>query len=521
MSEDIARLWREAEIQLSRRNFEQARATLIAIVSGEPRHAPAWLHLSGLASMRGAFRESVAAAINAARVVGSDPALRMHVADRLLSVGEHRLGKTMLDGIHSTRLPAQALIEAARLSHRIGEQQRALELVDRAAALGARGPDFYYFRATLRLFCGKAYLAEDDLFACLREAPDHAAAYWTLSKLRRWTPADNHVDAMRSAAAKLAPHDPREPHLQFALFKELDDLGDTKAAWRALVRGCVAKQRTAKYDSIREKRLYQRLMDLTTREFLASAAGEAVVGPVPIFIVGLPRSGTSLLERMLGAHSQVSDAGELDDFPLQVLWCCDHQSRDMLDEHVLGKASGIDYPELGRRYLDHTQWRAAGKPFYTDKEPRNFMQVGFIHRALPQAKILHMARDPMDACFSNLKELFGHAHSYSYSIHDVATHYGNYRQLMAHWHRQLPGRIFDISYEALVADPERVMRGVLSYCGIPWEAACIDVASRTSAVSTASSAQVREAVHSRFIGQWKRYERQLQPLRMLLSEYIR
>jgi hypothetical protein len=173
--------------------------------------------------------------------------------------------------------------------------------------------------------------------------------------------------------------------------------------------------------------------------------------------------------------------------------------------------------ELGRRYLEHARWRVGGQRWFTDKLPLNFLNLGFVAAALPGARIVHLVREPMDACFSNLKELFAEAYPYSYRLDELGAHYARYRRLMSHWHGALPGRIHDVSYEALVTSPEAVARGVFEFCGLPWDACSLDLA-RGGTVSTASTVQVREGIHARRVGGWQPYARGLEPLRLRLQE---
>ena len=518
MGNDIARLWQHAETQMAQRNGEAARAAYEAIVVQAPQHAPAWLRLSHLASLRGRYRESVTTVLSAAAIATQDLLLRADICERLIDVGE---SKAALDYFRETRLgdaaPAQMLADFALLLQKLDDPALALPLADAALGKGLRSPQLRYLRATLKIFCGQNDGVEQELEACLQLAPQLASAHWTLSKLRTWSPQHHHIERLQRAVSAKAADDPAVPYLFFALFKELEDVGGYPEAWQALAEGCVARRRALRYDRVAEHGLFERLIARCTPEFLSHRAPPCD-GPAPIFIVGMPRSGTTVLERILGSHSQVADAGELHDFPYQMLWAFDRQSRQVPDEPMIAQAEGIDYAELGRRYLAHTQWRARGRPFYTDKLPRNFMQIGFIHRALPQAKILHMVRDPMDTCFSNLKELFGAAYPHSYDQAEMAGHFHDYQRLMEHWRRAVPGRVLDVSYEALVADPERVAKEVLAFCGLPWEPGCVAIEQRTSAVSTASVVQVREPIHQRSLGQWKRYEQQLEPLRRTLDE---
>ena len=247
----------------------------------------------------------------------------------------------------------------------------------------------------------------------------------------------------------------------------------------------------------------------------AGAAGR----PTPIFIVGLPRTGTTLLERILGGHGQVALCGELNDFRLQYKWQTDHYCTGFLCAMGVPRIGAAHYDELGRRYLEHVAWRAPGAAWFTDKNPGNFMMCGLILRALPHARILHLRREPMDACFSNLKELFGgDAHPYSYSLEDLAGHHGNYARLMAHWHAIAPGRILDVNYEDLVSAPEATARAVMAFCGLDYAPEQVRIESNPAPVSTASSAQVRQPIHARNVGGWRRYAAPLAPLQALLGD---
>jgi hypothetical protein len=225
-----------------------------------------------------------------------------------------------------------------------------------------------------------------------------------------------------------------------------------------------------------------------------------------------------LLERILSNHSQVTSAGELGAFPRQLRWMADHHGRGLLDEALIDRLPKLDYAEIGRRYLEQTQWRAEGRAWYVDKLPPNWSLVGLIRRALPNAPILHMVRDGMDACFSNFKALFGDAYPYSYDLAALGEHYRHYRRVMAHWHATLPGQLLDVPYNDLVADPEAMAARVLAHCGLPFEAGCADVTRNAAPVATLSSAQVREPIHRRSKGEWQRYAAGLEPLQRRIAE---
>jgi hypothetical protein len=311
--------------------------------------------------------------------------------------------------------------------------------------------------------------------------------------------------------------DPDAAYLWFAAFKELDDIGHPDA-WTALVNGCLARRRTLDFNSEEDTILVDALIDTYDEDLMADGNGLSVThGAQPVFIVGMPRSGTTLLERLLAGHPDVVACGELQDLPAQLRWACDRRAKYTPDASIARAARAVDGDLLGRRYLERTQWRAGAHPRYTDKLPRNVWNIGAIARALPGASFLHMVRNPMDTCFSNLKELFGDAYPHSYNLRELARHYAEYRRLIAHWHAVLPGRILDVRYEHLVQEPVRLMRRVLALCALDWNRAVIDQDQSETVVTTASTVQVRAPIHQRSVGGWRRYATHLEPLRMELD----
>jgi hypothetical protein len=239
---------------------------------------------------------------------------------------------------------------------------------------------------------------------------------------------------------------------------------------------------------------------------------------MPIFIVGMPRSGSTLLDHMLGAHSQVVSAGELADFPRQFHWMADVAPGGAPAMRKAVAAAGqMDFAALGARYLAQTQWRARGRRLYVDKLPVNLRMVPFIRLALPHAPILFPRRAPMDVCYSNLKVMFGTASPYCYEQQALAHYYRQQTRLASHWQARLPGAMLEVPYADLVTEPAATLRRVLEHCGLAFEEACLHPERNTAAVATPSSAQVREPIHARALGQWRRYATRLEPLRRALE----
>lgn len=513
MSNPSLQRWQRAETLRAAHQPDAARREYSALLSDPDWMLPAHLRMGTLALEAGQLRAALRHALAAYDTREPDPVLLEGLCRLLLAVGELRLALNCADDpCIAACSDAEVLAGLGRLMSDQGIADRAVPLLRRARAMGLDNAGLRYQLGYAESYAGHDAAAEAELEACLALDPDHAPAHRALAKLRRVTLADNHVDRLRAAITRVPENHPDAPLLHYALFKELDDLGDPEAAWPALETGMRLRRRQVRHDDDAEAALFEHLMQVR-----ATAPPPAEPGPVPIFIVGMPRSGTTLLERILGGHPDVTDAGELRDFTVQLRWCTDVFGGPHLDAALARAAARADLSTLGRRYLDHTQWQAQGRAFYTDKLPANFLNVGYLANALPQARFLHLVRDPMDVCFSNLKELFGDAYPHSYDQREMAAHFLRYRALMAQWHAQFPGRILDVAYDALVSDPETTARTVLAHCGLPPATGLAAIESRTGTIATASAAQVREPIHRRFLGQWRRYETHLQPLKAALG----
>jgi hypothetical protein len=336
------------------------------------------------------------------------------------------------------------------------------------------------------------------------------------SQLRRQVPGANHVAGLRALLATPALPAADVATLARALHKELDDLGDHAGAWQALETMCAARRGGLSWNVQQGRDLVDALVAWDSSAPRAGAPQGG--GATPVFIVGMHRSGTTLLEQLLDASPQVRGVGELDDVRTAMCHATDHACAEETDAVIVRRAEGVDFAEVGRRYLAGMAWRLAGEPFFTDKKPSNFLNIGFILRALPQAKILHLVRDPVETCFSNLRELFFGVNAWSWDQRELADWFLQYRRLMAHWHAAFPGRILDVPYAGLVRDTEATMRGVAAWCGIDYIPAMNDPRSSRRAVNTASTAQVRAGVVARDVPKWAPYARQLQPLRQALRE---
>ncbi|WP_041658568.1 tetratricopeptide repeat-containing sulfotransferase family protein [Asticcacaulis excentricus] len=394
----------------------------------------------------------------------------------------------------------------------------ALPLSEAAVALDPLASDAWHNLGSLYQFMGRL---EDAATAFERaiSVESNAAAHLALARLRKWSVTDNHIERLKSAPL-VSPLD--EARLNYALFKELDDVGHHDEAWERLRRGAeVAKVAIGGWDAEQEAETLAAWMtafpnaaSLKRGDGLSRIEG---MRPRRLFIVGLPRSGTTLVERVLAAHSEVQALGELQTFGLAVKRVSQSRTPYLLDADTVRRVSEADPSEIAACYDPETDYLWDGRSSVTiDKLPHNHDYCGLIRRAFPDALIVHVRREPLDALFGAYRLLFAHAHKWSYDFEDLATHYDHYRRLMAHWQAVDPA-IIDVSLEGLIANPESEIRRLLSDCGLPFEPACLSPHEVMGAVATASSTQVRKPINAEGIGAWRRYAKGLKPLHNQLT----
>lgn len=448
-----------------------------------------------------------------------DPGLLLARAQCLLALGELREARTAA-AIAAQNAPRDPLYwdAVATVFSRAGEQWQALEAYRRALRLAPDDARILFNRAAVRRFVGELALAESDYDAVLARDPLDYEAYKNRSDLRAQTDRSNHVAELEALLKREHPPWHGEVQVRYALAKEYEDLGRYERSFEELERGSRLRRQHLRYDVGADEQTIDWIIESFPSGVVPDAPADAIGAAgtdIPIFIVGLPRSGSTVVDRILSSHSRVSSAGELDCFARALVESVEQRTgRGRLSRQELVSGSArLEFPALGREYLRRARAAGAEGGRFVDKMPLNFLYCGLIRRALPRARIVHVSRSPMAACYAVYKSLFEAGYPYSYDLDDLAKYYLAYRRLMAHWERTLPGAIHSLSYERLVRDQAGETRRLLEFCGLEWESACLAFHRNPAPTTTASAAQVRRPLYDSSVSQWRRYERQLSGLR--------
>ena len=409
---------------------------------------------------------------------------------------------------------------AATAAVGLGENDKAIGLYREMIADVPASPDAHLWLAHALKTVGQVPEAIDEYRAAAAARPDFGDAYWSLANLKLYRFSDAEMSRMRAEEASPATALEDRCHLCFALGKALEDRGEIAESWACYERGNALRRSESRYRPELIESNTRLQIEVCTSEFFARRAGWGHPRADPIFVLGLPRSGSTLLEQILASHSQVEGTQELSDVPRVVL---ELQGRDPdLDNPrypaVLADMTAEDFRRLGERHLAETRVYRTDKPFFIDKMPNNFRHIGLIHLMLPNARIIDARREPMACCFSNLKQLFAQGQEFTYSVGDIARCYRTYLELMRHWDEALPGRVLRVHHEDVVDDLEGSVRRLLDYCGLPFEPACLEFHKTERSVRTPSSEQVRQPIFRDGLDQWTKYAPWLGELKAALGD---
>ncbi len=414
----------------------------------------------------------------------------------------------------------QTWVMIASVATRLMRQEEALEAYEHAARLMPDEVGLHVSAGHLQKTLGRRRDSEASYKTALQLDPGRAEAYWSLADLKNYTFSDEEISAMQRLLANDTRERTNEAQLHFALGRAFEQRQEYAQAFAHYAEGNALRRLDEPFDATRFERRCARIRAFFDTGFFAARRGSGDASAAPIFIVGLPRSGSTLLEQILASHSQVEGTMELPNI-LNIVGQFDDvaANRDGYPETV-ATASATQLTALGGRYLRETAALRSGREHFTDKLPNNFSHIGLIHALLPNATIIDARRHPMDACFSTFKQHFAEGQTFSYDLTDLGRYYRCYLSLMDHWDTVLPGRVLHIQYEELVRDPEANIRRLLAHCGLAFEPACLRFHETRRAVRTASAEQVRQPLYVSGVGYWRHFARELEPLRQALGDAL-
>jgi len=408
----------------------------------------------------------------------------------------------------------------AAASQALGQYEEAIRMYRELAVEAPNAAELHLSVGHALKTMGRQQEAIDAYHMAADARPDFGDAWWSLANLKTYRFGDADLERMTVQEASCATPVEDRIHFCFALGKALEDRGAFSDSFRYYARGNALKKQQIGYRAELTERNVGLQKSVCDAEFFEARSGWGCVRPDPIFVVGLPRAGSTLLEQILASHSQVDGTMELADISRLAVRLQGRVPSEAAPAYpaVLRELSPEQVRRFGETYLEDTQVYRGDRPFFIDKNPNNFRHLGLIHLILPNAKIIDARREAMDCCFSNFKQLFASGQEFTYDLGDIGRYYRSYVELMAHWDRVLPGRILRVQHEDVVGDLEGSVRRLLDFCGLAFEEGCLEFYRTERSVRTASSEQVRRPISRDGMGQWRKFEAWLGPLRAALRE---
>jgi tetratricopeptide (TPR) repeat protein len=404
---------------------------------------------------------------------------------------------------------------------RVSDLDRSVEAYERSLALDGRRAGIHMSLAHSLKTLGR----QDEALRAYRSAislqPDFGEAYWSMANLKVFRFEPEEVAAMEKQVARQDLSPSAAVHFRFALGKAYEDAGEYDKAWESYRSGNDRQRPLVSYDPVGFEARHDEIITVFNRDFLEQHADEGHDSDAPIFIVGMPRSGSTLIEQILASHSQVEGTLELSTLADLAVSTGRYRRADQDYPFAVRELQARDFVDYGRKYIEDTQVvRRTDRPRFTDKLPNNFSHIGFAHLILPKARIINARRHPLDTCLGCYKQLFAKGQNFTYDANELALYYRVYHDTIKHWHRVLPGKVLDVHYEETVGDFEAQVRRILDHCGLPFEEACLRFHETQRPIRTASSEQVRQPLHARALGTWRRYASHLEPWMRELEDVI-
>ncbi len=493
---------------LKRREIDEAVSACLAMAKNYPESNDALLLLGKARQMQGRFVDMMQMVETALVRDPQNIGLQIQFIGACQFCGNHDRALAQLALTEQAVQNNAAMLQNVAQLYVAGNQYAdAHRCFVRALELDRQNPLYWKNLASSFIAMGDLVKAEDGYTQVVKRTPGDYESWYSRSMLRRQTSSKNHIRKLEKKLKVMPVDDAGVAPLCYALAKEYEDLGKDERSFSYLKRGAASVRRRSQYDVQLDVSLMKNIAGIFDSTF-AKKVKKASHRPGPIFVLGLPRSGTTLVDRIISSHSAVDSMGEISDFAMSL-----NLLGGTTDPRQLLEASAqIDPEKLGQTYVDRVRSYGTTADYFVDKMPVNYLNIGLIAKALPGASIVHVRRHPVDSCLSMYRAFFRTGYPFSYDLGDLAEYYIAYDGLMKHWHSLFPDVIYDVTYEELIENQESVSKDLIAHCGLDWQAACLDFEKNESPVATASAAQVRKPVYRDAMARWRRFESQLSPL---------
>jgi tetratricopeptide (TPR) repeat protein len=516
----INQLHHQAQSAINRRDYHAAHALCVQIVKLNPAHADSYFLLGIINSEVGQIHKAIKL-IEKAIFYAPNPEYFAYLAKCLSLKGD--MGNAL---IAIERAPVEQIKSASTLDtlgvalSRVGHHERAIGYFEKALKIQNDNPFYFYNFGVSCKFAGRFAVAQQAFEKAIALKPDYYPAHFALSDLGKVSPQRNNI-ARLNALIDTQPDSEGGLLLGHAIAKEYEALGEYSNAFAELIQAKKNRLADRPYDFSEDKSLFDVIGKTSKLQEIVHKASIGCQSKRPIFIVGMPRSGTTLVERIISNHSAVVSGGELQDFGVALKELTQTPSAKVLDTETLEAATRVDFRQLGERYIERTNIVGPNAPHFVDKLPFNFYYVHLIRRALPNAKIICMLRNPMDTCVGNFRQLFtinSPYYAYSFNLLTIGYFYKEFYNLATSWKKAEDKNIMVLNYEELASNPTTKIPQLIDFCGLNWQEQCLHAERNTAPVSTASKVQVREPINTSSIGRWERYKPHTTELEKYLTE---
>jgi len=506
----LTTLHHQAQQALNAKDYQGAHQKLLSILQLDNHFADAYFLLAMIASDHHNHLQAIELILTANKLTPNNAEYLAQLARIYILENQHpNAFKHAKDAISQHITNASVLNTLGVVFSKLGRHSDALPLFEQAIAIDSSNADYYYHYGASLKFCGQFQQARSAYEQAITLVPSHVKSHSALSSLGNISHDNNHIVRLIAEFQRQTDVDDKL-HLGHALAREYEALDDYDTAFSFLDQVKQDKLKSMDYDFSEEQALFSALTSAFNNPEQSFSAG--YTSDEPIFIVGMPRTGTTLVERIISAHSQVSTAGELQHFGMLLKQMSNSQTHRVIDQETVAAALNIDMAALGSTYVESTRAQTGSHSHFIDKMPLNVLYAGFIAKALPNAKIICLDRNPLDTIVSNYRQLFSvnfSYYNYSYDLITCSQYYDLFKKLVTTWQQTLGDNFYVVNYEELVNCPQQEAKKLIDFCGLGWEDNCLNIDKNSAPVATASALQVRQPISNKSVGNWKKYQAHL------------